>query len=1030
MTIKPSYEELERRVQELEKIDSELEYFKEMLRVYEKASLGYQSLDENGHYITVNQNWLDTLGYAKEEVIGKSFADFIHPDWRHHFKENFPRFKSIGEILGAEFEMVKKNGDLIKVSLTGKISRDKKGDFQHTHCIFHDITERTRAEEALKEKTQLLQNITDNMFDLVSLTDMKGNFTFLGPSHKILNYDLDSLIGKNVLEFVHPEDLPEISSVFNDFLFSRDDNQKVEYRYRCADGTYIWLETVGRFIKDARGNPKEILFSSRDITGRKRTEKELIKEATRQRILMENSRDGIVILDQTGKLIESNRRFADMLGYPPESMYELNVFDWEFHHPPDRLIEMINSVDEKGDSFETRHRRRDGSIYEVEISSNATWFDGQKLIFCICRDITNRKQAEQALAESETRYKALHNASFGGITIHDQGIILECNQGLIEMTGYQYSELIGMDGLLLISERSREAVMNNIRSGYEKPYEAFGLRKNGEEFPIRLEARNVPYKGKQVRTVEFRDITERKKAEKELIGLKRRNQALLDYSPVCHKIVDLDFNLQYMSASGFRMLKFDDNAQIYGKPYPFAFFSSTFQNEMIQNLKKVKKTGNPITIEALAKDIEGNGIWLESALIPVFDDNGKIEYLTVVSADTTRRKEDEKEKERLERQLQQTQKMESIGSLAGGIAHDFNNLLFPIVGLSEMMLDDFPSDSPEHHNLYEIFKAGKRGRELIQQILSFSRQSEYQRIPVHIQKILKEVLKLCRATIPADITITRDIQTDCAPVMADPTQIHQIAMNLITNAYHAVESTGGTITVQLKGTDFIYAHDPALHVISGRYAVLSVSDTGTGIDPVVMNKIFDPYFTTKKKGKGTGLGLATVYGIVKAHGGDIKVHSEVGKGSCFHVCLPVLEKSADVVPEKQQQPLPTGTEHILLVDDEAPIVHMEQQMLERLGYRITCFSSSVDALAAFRTDPSCFDMIITDMNMPNLNGMLLAEQLTAIRSDIPVIICTGFSERINKENAAAKGVKGLLMKPLVMKDLAQKVREVLDTMKE
>ncbi|MFO8099989.1 MAG: PAS domain-containing protein, partial [Salinibacter sp.] len=221
-----------------------------MLRVYEKASLGYQSLDENGHYITVNQNWLDTLGYDKEEVIGKSFADFIHPDWRHHFKENFSRFKSIGEILGAEFEMVKKNGDFILVSLTGKISRDHKDDFQQTHCIFHDITERKRAEEALKEKTQLLQNITDNMFDLVSLTDMKGNFTFLGASHKILKYDLEQLIGKNVLEFIHPDDLPEISSVFNDFLFSLDDNQKVEYRYRCADGTYIWLETVGRFIKD------------------------------------------------------------------------------------------------------------------------------------------------------------------------------------------------------------------------------------------------------------------------------------------------------------------------------------------------------------------------------------------------------------------------------------------------------------------------------------------------------------------------------------------------------------------------------------------------------------------------------------------------------------------------------------------------------------------------------------------------------------------------------------------------------------
>ncbi len=301
---------------------------------------------------------------------------------------------------------------------------------------------------------------------------------------------------------------------------------------------------------------------------------------------------------------------------------------------------------------------------------------------------------------------------------------------------------------------------------------------------------------------------------------------------------------------------------------------------------------------------------------------------------------------KMEAQLIQSQKMESIGSPAGGIVHDFNNLMFPSVGLSEMMLNDFPSDSTEHHNLNTIFKAGKRGHELVQKILSFCRQSENHLIPVHIQKILKEVLKLCRATLPADITINRDIQTDCGPVMADPTQVHQIAMNLITNAFHAIEPTGWTIKLQLKEIDFSHEDDPAVHLGSGRYAVLSVIDTGTG------------------------LGLAPVYGIVKVHGGYIRVHSEAGKGSSFHYYLPVLEKPAtDDVPEKQQQALPAGTEHILLVDDEKPIVHLEKQMLERLGYSITGFTSSVDALTALNTDASQFDLVITDMHMPNLNGI-------------------------------------------------------------
>ncbi|MCA1793473.1 MAG: response regulator, partial [Desulfobacteraceae bacterium] len=364
------------------------------------------------------------------------------------------------------------------------------------------------------------------------------------------------------------------------------------------------------------------------------------------------------------------------------------------------------------------------------------------------------------------------------------------------------------------------------------------------------------------------------------------------------------------------------------------------------------------------------------------------------------------------------------------IAHNFNNLLFPIVGFSEIMLNDFPPDSPEYNDIQQIYKAGNRGRELVQQILSFSRQSEQHLIPVHIQKILKEVFKLCRATIPADIPITRNIQMDCRPVMADPTQIHQIAMNLITNAFHAVVPASGTITIQLAEMDVDHGNDPVGDLAPGRYAMLSVSDTGTGIDPVIISKIFEPYFTTKEKGRGTGLGLATVYGIVKSYGGEIRVHSDIGDGSSFEIYLPVLEKTADDTPEKHQQTLPTGTEHILLVDDESSISHLEKQMLERLGYHTTSFIGSKDALAAFETDPSQFDLVLTDMNMPHLNGMQLAKKLIAVRPDIPIIICTGFSERTNSTKAEASGIRGLLMKPVGMMDLAHKVREVLDEKKE
>lgn len=381
----------------------------------------------------------------------------------------------------------------------------------------------------------------------------------------------------------------------------------------------------------------------------------------------------------------------------------------------------------------------------------------------------------------------------------------------------------------------------------------------------------------------------------------------------------------------------------------------------------------------------------------------------------------------LEVQLQKTQKMESIGNLAGGIAHDFNNILFPIVGISELLLEDLPRDSQEYENVEEILKAGKRGRDLVKQILAFSRQSKHTQTAVRLQGILKEVLKLTQATIPSYIQINQDIASDCGWIMADPTQIHQVAMNLITNAFHAVESDGGTITVRLKQTrlNADLLADSSLE--PGRYAVLSIADTGHGIPAEVMSRIFDPYFTTKEQGKGTGLGLSVAYGIIKAHKGEIKVYSDPGRGTTFSIYLPLMPEQAieaddrDTLGGRQ-----AGKERVLLVDDEASIVRLEKLMLERLGYQVTACVGSMEALEAFKAHPKGYDLVITDMTMPNMTGDELTRQLKAIQPDIPIIICTGFSERINEEKAEAMGVKGFLMKPIGKSELTQLVRTILD----
>ncbi|MEI6259217.1 MAG: PAS domain S-box protein [Deltaproteobacteria bacterium] len=424
---------------------------------------------------------------------------------------------------------------------------------------------------------------------------------------------------------------------------------------------------------------------------------------------------------------------------------------------------------------------------------------------------------------------------------------------------------------------------------------------------------------------------------------------------------------------------------------------------------------------------DGEYRWIIDDGCPRYDSRGEFIGYIGHCLDISERKHDEEENAKLEAQLRHAQKMESIGFLAGGIAHDLNNILFPISGLSEMLLDDIPSGNPEHKSIEQIYKSAQRGSDLVKQILAFSRQSKPQKLPIKIQSILKEVLRLVRSTIPMNIEITSHIKPDCGMVSADPTQVHQIAMNLITNAYHAVERNGGTIDIELKETGPPdVTSEYSIRLLAGGYACIIVSDTGTGIDKTLMDKIFDPYFTTKELGKGTGLGLSVVYGIVKEHGGDIQVYSEVGKGTAFHVYLPLLLDANDSKSAVVTREYPTGRERILLVDDEEPIARMEQIMLERLGYQVTARTSSLDALAAFKANPGHFDLVISDKGMPLMTGEQLSRELILIKPGIPIIICTGFSDENDVNRAMSMGIKGFLMKPVATGDLATMVRKVLD----
>ena len=413
---------------------------------------------------------------------------------------------------------------------------------------------------------------------------------------------------------------------------------------------------------------------------------------------------------------------------------------------------------------------------------------------------------------------------------------------------------------------------------------------------------------------------------------------------------------------------------------------------------------------------QGDWLWVEPGAVTVAWEGRPARLLFI---------RDVTEKKKLEYQLAQAQKMEAIGTLAGGIAHDFNNILGAIVGYSEMALFRLADGSDERRYLEEVLQAAFRARDLVKQILTFSRKSEQIKKPFSLTGVVSAAVKLLRASLPASIEIRQILETRLDVVMGDQTQIHQVVMNLCTNAAHAMEPNGGVLEIGLYGAQALPENVAAGRPQRGGWVKLTVKDTGRGIAREDLPRIFDPYFTTKESGKGTGMGLAVVHGIVESHNGVITVQSEIGGGSLFEVFLPRVGGAEAESPAGAAEPLQGGSGRILLVDDEEMLANVGRQMLNRLGYTVTATTDSLEALALFRKRPDAFDLVITDMTMPKLTGDKLAVRLKAIRADVPIILCTGYSQHINAPKARALGLQAVVMKPLSLKVLGEAVRQAL-----
>ena len=511
----------------------------------------------------------------------------------------------------------------------------------------------------------------------------------------------------------------------------------------------------------------------------------------------------------------------------------------------------------------------------------------------------------------------------------------------------------------------------------------------------------------------------RRNTEKALAESEARFRSYVENSPVAVFVSDCEGCLVDFNPAAMQLLGYDSTTLAGMKIMDLHPVEDGEQ--ILLDFSRLLQSGR-VEAEYRLKKRDGSPVWCSLQAV-MLTGNRTLAYIQEI----TERKRSEDERALVEAQLRQAQKMEALGTLAGGIAHDFNNILGIISGYSEMALSDAADPNLVREDIAEVLKGAERAKSLVLQILAFSHSSEQEKRPLQVGLIVREALKMLRATLPSTIEVKQFIASK-AVVMADPTQVHQVLMNLCTNSAHAMGSATGVLEVGLADVRLEPGAIPARSLLNpGPYVKLTVKDTGCGIEPSLLGRIFDPFFTTKETGVGTGLGLSVVHGIVQSHGGDITVESAPGKGAAFHVYFPAI-KAVEESPALSEILLPRGNESILVVDDEPMLAKVVKQMLEHLGYRVEIQTSGPDALDLFRRRlaDKPFDLVITDMTMPHLTGADLAQALQATRPGFPVILCTGFSDRAEGGAAKIPGIKGVLMKPIILKDLARLVREVLD----
>jgi PAS domain S-box-containing protein len=1047
-------------------------------RVVESNMLGILSWNRSGDITEANDAFLKMVGYTREDLAAGQilWTEMIPPEYRKITEKALEELAASGVCETYELEYICKNGSRI-TTLVGAAMFEGK---QSAVAFVLDISDRKRVEEAFR-RSEMRMSEAQRIAHLGSWEwDVLANKTYWSEEHYRIFGLQPQEFGPPMESFltdIHPDDQAlvkrAVTQALEDKVF-----YELEYRVHRPDGaTRVVQANAGVIINDS-GQVIKIVGTAQDITDRKRTEETLHKSEEQYRTLFDSIDEGFCIIEV---LFDGNDKAVDYRFLEVNPSFEKQT---GIHNAVGRTMrEFAPQLEEHW--FELYGKialTGEPARFENEAVQLHRWFNvyalrigepQERKVAILFKDISERKVAEAALRESEERYRLLFARNPQPMWVFDLETLsfLEVNEAAVHHYGYSREEFLTMTIKAIRPAEDNPKLLTEL-TGVTPQHEKAGvwqhLKKDGAIIDVEITAHKLIFAGRRAELVLAHDVTERAHIEETQmrrtthlalradvsVALAKGDTAFLegcteaivkDLGAAFARIWTLNKEenvLELQASSGMYTHIDGPHARVPVGVYKIGLIAEERQPHITNEVqidprvsdKEWAKREGMIAFAGYPLIVEDRllGVMAMFARKRLADDT--LDALASVAEFISQGIERKRAEEALrasEEQLRQSQKLEAIGTLAGGIAHDFNNILAAVMGYSELAQRDISRDSHAQAHLEQVLIACTRARDLVRQILTFSRQKEHEQEVLQLQPIIDETLKLLRVSLPSTIEIRQTVEAATVSVLGDATQIQQVIMNLGVNAGQSMKEHGGILEIRLTRMDIdlrFAAAYPGLK--EGPHICLTVTDSGGGMDRAIQERIFEPFFTTKATGEGTGLGLAVVHGIVKNHGGAITVYSEPGVGTTFNVYLPVYDGQQGVVDHTSVS-VPRGDgEHILFVDDEKPLVSLAKSMLEDLGYRVTTMTNSVDALAAFRSQPQDYDLVITDQTMPHMNGADLARALLEIRPALPVILATGYSTVMTPDKARAIGIREVLFKPNTMQALGEAIQRALGESKK